>query len=301
MSRPKLLPVRTIAALRRRTAAWRAEGESIVFVPTMGALHAGHRRLIERAVATRGRVVVSIFVNPLQFGPGEDYDRYPRALVADLEICRDAGADLVFNPSIQDLYPEGYATQVHVAGLDASLCGPFRPGHFDGVATIVLKLLNVVRPDRLFLGQKDAQQAVIVGRMMEDLNLPVRLTVIPTVRERDGLAMSSRNRYLTPEERLCAPVLYEALRAAAESLRSGDHRPRAALSAFRRRLATAPLFRLQYAEVLDANRLIPMRRIEGRILIAAAAFLGRTRLIDNILLNVERPAPKAARRSGGTP
>lgn len=265
----------------------------------MGALHAGHGRLIRKAVAPGCRVVVSIFVNPMQFGPGEDLAAYPRALAADLELCREAGADLVFVPSVDELYPEGYATRVHVAGLDVHLCGPFRPGHFDGVATIVLKLLHLVGPDRLLLGQKDAQQGVIVGRMIRDLDLPVRLTLVPTVRERDGLAMSSRNRYLTTEERSAAPALYQALRAAADSIKAGEHRPTAALSIMKRRLASVALFRLQYAEIVDAGRLVPMRRLEGRILIAAAAFLGRARLIDNILLNVGRSAPNATRRSGG--
>ena len=189
---------------------------------------------------------------------------------------------------------------MHVDGMDTSLCAPFRPGHFDGVSTIVLKLLNIVRPDQLLLGQKDAQQAAIVGRMIKDLDLPVRLTMVPTVRERDGLAMSSRNRYLTIGERAVAPELHRALRAAADCVRAGERRPSMVLSVFRRRLAAARLFRLQYAEILDADRLVPMRRLEGRILIAAAAFLGRARLIDNILLNVGGPGPKAARRKGGT-
>ena len=286
--------------MRRRTRAWRARGESIGFVPTMGALHEGHRKLIEKGVSPGCRMVVSIFVNPMQFGPGEDYAAYPRALAADLELCQEAGADLVFAPSVEELYPYGYASRVHVAGLDAHLCGPFRPGHFDGVATIVLKLLHIVGPDRLLLGQKDAQQGVIVGRMIRDLDLPVRLTLVPTVRERDGLAMSSRNRYLTADERSAAPALYQALRAAADSIKAGEHRPAVALSILKRRLAAAQLLRLQYAEILDAERLVPMRRLEGRILIAAAAFLGRARLIDNILLNVGEPAPNGARRSGGS-
>jgi len=266
----------------------------------MGALHVGHKKLIERGVGPGRRVVVSIFVNPLQFGPNEDFDAYPRALPADVQLCRDAGADLVFAPSVNELYPKGHATIVHVGGLDHSLCAPFRPGHFDGVSTIVLKLLNIVRPDQLLLGQKDAQQAAIVGRMIRDLDLPVRLIKVPTVRERDGLAMSSRNRYLTTGERTAAPELHRALRAAADCVRAGERRPSMVLSVFRRRLAAARLFRLQYAEILDAERLVPMPRLEGRILIAAAAFLGRARLIDNILMNVGGPAPAAARRKGGT-
>ena len=266
----------------------------------MGALHAGHRKLIATGTGPGRRVIVSIFVNPLQFGPNEDFEAYPRALTADLELCRDAGADLVFRPTPTALYPEGYATRVHVAGLDRFLCGPFRPGHFDGVSTVVLKLLNIVQPDRLLLGQKDAQQAVIVGRMIRDLDLPVRLVRVPTVREPDGLAMSSRNRYLTTAERAAAPELYRALQAAADAIRAGERRPSTVRSLIRRRLARSPLIRVQYAEIVDAERLVPVRRLAGRILVAAAAFLGRARLIDNIQLHVGGPMSPAAHRKGVT-
>ncbi len=276
------------AAVRRQVAAWRRRGRAIVFVPTMGALHDGHRRLIEAAGGAGRQVVVSLFVNPRQFGPNEDYGAYPRALAADKRICREAGAALVWTPTVGDMYPDGYATTVHVDGLDRHLCGAFRPGHFDGVTTVVLKLLNVVQPDRLLLGQKDAQQAAIVARMIADLELPVRLTVVPTVRERDGLAMSSRNRYLTPEERRAAPALRAALLAGAALIRSGERRSARVLDAVRRRLAEEPLFSPQYIELVDAAALAPIEALSGRVLLAAAAFLGKARLIDNIPLTVAR-------------
>jgi pantoate--beta-alanine ligase len=286
------------AAVRRQVAAWRRSGREIVFVPTMGALHDGHRRLVEKATGPGRRAVVSLFVNPRQFGPNEDYGAYPRALAADKRICREAGAALVWTPSVADMYPDGFATTVHVAGLDRTLCGPFRPGHFDGVTTVVLKLLNVVQPDRLLLGQKDAQQAAIVGRMIADLDLPVGLTVVPTVREKDGLAMSSRNRYLTDEERRAAPALYAALSAGAALVRRGERRSAVVLAAVRERLTAEPLFRPQYLELVDGATLQPVERLERPALLAAAAFLGRARLIDNIPLRIA-PSVRRPRRLKG--
>lgn len=287
---PRTMPplVRRVSPLRRLTAAWRRAGETIAFVPTMGALHEGHRRLIERATAPGRRVVVSIFVNPLQFGPREDFGAYPRTLAMDRRLCAEAGADLVFVPDASVLYPTGFATRVQVTGLDRHLCGPFRPGHFEGVTTVVLKLLMLVGPDVLFLGQKDAQQAAIVGRMIRDLDLPVRLRVVPTVRERDGLALSSRNRYLTPEERAVAPVLYRALRAVRDAVRAGGGSPDAALAAGRRLLAETPALSLEYLELVDAATLAPVSRLEGDLIIAVAARLGRARLIDNIPVRAPR-------------
>jgi pantoate--beta-alanine ligase len=283
---PVLRRISGVAALRRATAPWRSRGLEIVFVPTMGALHEGHRRLIERAGGRNRRVVVSIFVNPAQFGPGEDFAAYPRPLAADLAVCRAAGAHLVFTPTAREVYPEGFATTVHVAGLDRTLCGLLRPGHFDGVCTVVLKLLNMVRPDRLVLGRKDAQQAVIVGRMIRDLDLPVRLDVAPTVREADGLAMSSRNRYLTAEERRAAPVLFAALREAEARIRGGGRSAAAAVAAASAVLAREPLVRPQYLEIVDAGTLEPVGELAGRVIVAVAAHLGRARLIDNVLVTV---------------
>lgn len=270
--------------LRRRIAAWRRQGRVIAFVPTMGALHEGHRRLIEAAGRSGRRVVVSIFVNPLQFGPREDFSAYPRPLKADLDLCRAAGAHLVFTPAPRRIYPDGFRTTVHVAGLDGVLCGPHRPGHFDGVTTVVLKLLNLVQPDVLLLGQKDAQQAVIVRRMMADLDLPVRLEIFPTVREEDGLACSSRNRYLSPDERRSAPRLYQALRDARDRIRAGEQSAEVIRRALEGWIGSEPAFRLQYAEVVDAATLTPLEEIAGRVLLAVAAQLGRARLIDNVVV-----------------
>lgn len=279
-------PARTSrqAEVRRRVAGWRRQGRMIAFVPTMGALHEGHRRLIEAAGRGGRRVVVSIFVNPMQFGPREDFSAYPRPLKADLDLCRAAGAHLVFTPSPRQIYPDGFRTTVHVAGLDGTLCGPHRPGHFDGVTTVVLKLLNLVQPDILLLGQKDAQQAAIVRRMLVDLDLPVRLEVFPTVREPDGLACSSRNRYLSPDERRVAPRLYQALRDARDRIRTGERNAGVIRRALEAWICSEPALRLQYAEVVDPATLAPLDEIAGRALVAVAAHLGRARLIDNMMV-----------------
>jgi pantoate--beta-alanine ligase len=292
---------RSVRALRRTLDAVRRRGKSIVFVPTMGALHAGHRALIERAAGPGRCVVVSIFVNPLQFGPREDFGAYPRTLAADLALCRSAGADVVFLPTPATMYPDGFATTVHVDLGTTVLCAPHRPGHFDGVTTVVLKLLNLVQPDRLLLGQKDAQQAVLVGKMIADLDLPVVLEVVPTVREADGLAMSSRNRYLDAEERAAAPALQRALREARRRIRAGERNPARVLREVRRIVAAEPRFRLQYAEIVDARTLEPCRTLSGRVLVAAAAFLGRARLIDNVVVTVPAGAgtKRARSRKGG--
>lgn len=261
--------VRTKAALARAVAAWRAKGLSVGFVPTMGALHAGHAALVRRAARENDRVVVSVFVNPLQFGPNEDYGRYPRALPDDRRLVAAAGAALLYAPSVAEMYPKGFATHVEVAGLSDRCCGKYRPGHFRGVATVVLKLFNQVRPDRAYFGEKDWQQVRVLETMIRDLDAPVRLVRVPTVREPDGLALSSRNAYLSPADRDAAPALRRALAAGAAS-----RRPAAAV---RRALAGTGL-RLQYAEPF-----------EGRLL--AAAFLGKTRLIDNIPLRKGRMKP----------
>jgi pantoate--beta-alanine ligase len=293
---PTPFTVSRVTSLRRRVDGWKRRGQSIAFVPTMGALHDGHRRLIERAAGKGRRVVVSIFVNPTQFGPGEDYAAYPRARRADLKLCREAGADLVFAPGVREVYPAGFATTVHVEGLDRTLCAPHRPGHFDGVTTVVLKLLEMVRPDRLLLGRKDAQQAVICGRMIRDLNLPVVLQVIPTVREPDGLAISSRNRYLTQEERAAAPALYQALDAGRRAIAEGERSAKGVIDLVRRRLDVAGLFRVQYIELVDPRTLEPVEPKPGEQLLAAAAFLGRARLIDNIVVRTGRASRRDATR-----
>lgn len=273
--------VRTKAALARATAEWRARGLSVGLVPTMGALHAGHAALVRRAARECGRVAVSVFVNPLQFAPGEDYGRYPRALPADRRLVAAAGAALVYAPSPEEMYPDGFRTSVEVAGVSDLYCGRHRPGHFKGVATVVLKLLNQARPDRAYFGEKDFQQLGILERMVRDLDVPVRIVRVPTVRERDGLALSSRNAYLSERERRSAPLLRAALESGATAARRRGATPASVLAAVRSALAGGPL-RLQYAAVADASTLEPARDLRGPRRLLAAAFLGRTRLIDNI-------------------
>jgi pantoate--beta-alanine ligase len=271
-------------------ARWRREGRSIGFVPTMGALHEGHLSLVRRARRSSQRLVASIFVNPLQFAPREDLSRYPRSPARDRELLRGAGVDLLFTPGVEDLYPPDDATRVTVTGLDQGLCGPSRPGHFTGVATVVLKLLSIVQPDDLWLGQKDAQQATIVERMVADLFLPVRVRRAPTVREPDGLAMSSRNAYLAPAQRAQAVALSRGLAAARERLAQGERsaaRLRAAVRAVWRRF---PAVREDYVEVVEPATLQPLRRVAGPALIAVAAYVGPARLIDNLVWN-----PRGAR------
>ena len=266
--------VRTPAALARLVAGWRARGHTVGFVPTMGALHAGHGTLVRRAARECGRVVASVFVNPLQFGPNEDYGRYPRALPADRRLVAAHGGHAVYAPSVEAMYPEGFRTHVEVEGLSELYDGRYRPGHFRGVATVVLKLFNQVRADRAYFGEKDYQQVVILETMVRDLDVPVRVVRVPTVREKDGLALSSRNAYLTPEQRAAAPALRAALAAGAAKARRGA--PAAVVSAaVRAALARTPL-KLQYAAVARDLGLAP------RLL--AAAYLGKTRLIDNIAL-----------------
>uniref|UniRef100_A0A832MK75 Pantothenate synthetase n=1 Tax=Eiseniibacteriota bacterium TaxID=2212470 RepID=A0A832MK75_UNCEI len=273
--------VRRVAEVRRAVDAWRRRGLTVAFVPTMGAIHEGHESLVARARRGADRVVASVFVNPLQFGPGEDYARYPRPRARDRRRLAAAGVDLLWEPGVEDIYPPGAATRVRVAGLDAVLEGASRPGHFEGVATVVLRLLLVVRPDVLWLGQKDAQQALIVERMVADLGVPVRVRRAPTVREPDGLARSSRNAYLDPEQRRQAASLSRGLAAARAALERGE-RSAARLRAIVRR-AWRGLDQVveDYVAVVDARTLAPRTTVRGRVLVAVAARVGPARLIDN--------------------
>lgn len=279
--RPRMRVVRGIAAVRRAVARWRRRGESVAFVPTMGAIHRGHLSLVARARAGADRVVASIFVNPLQFGPGEDYRRYPRPRARDRAAFAAAGVDLLWEPEARELYPGGARTRVRVTGLEDVLEGASRPGHFAGVATVVLKLLHVVTPDRLWLGQKDAQQAVIVERMVRDLDLEVAVRRGPTVREPDGLALSSRNAYLDPVQRAEAVALSRGLAAARAALASGERRAARLVAAVRRELRRGRLVKEDYVAVVDAATLAPVARVAGRVLVAVAARVGPARLIDN--------------------
>lgn len=275
------------AEVRRRVSAARAGGARTVgFVPTMGALHEGHARLMEACRAGSDYAVASIFVNPTQFGPGEDFGRYPRTPEADLEVCRAAGIDLVFAPEAGSIYKPGHDTFVEVGRLGSILEGASRPGHFRGVATVVLKLFHIVRPDRAWFGLKDYQQVAVLRRMASDFDLDVEIVAAETFREPDGLAMSSRNRYLDPGQRIAARALSAALRDAAALAGSGERDARAIRRAMRERIAAEPAAELDYAEVADAETLEPLERLEpGRRAVALiAARVGPARLIDNALL-----------------
>ena len=274
---------RSVVAARWWAGGRRHAGKTVGFVPTMGALHAGHLALVARSKRECGATAVSIFVNPTQFGRGEDFGRYPRTMRRDAALLRRAGVDLLFAPSPGAIYPPGDTTRVSVPALDGVLCGRYRPGHFTGVATVVAKLLNVIRPHRLYLGQKDAQQCVVLQQLVQDmLYVPTRVVVCPTVRERDGLAMSSRNAYLSPMERNAATVLIRALRAGALAVRGGEQRPGRIRAVLRRVLSSEPMFRVQYAEAVSPTTLRAPVRLQGKTLLAVAGHLGRTRLIDNV-------------------
>ena len=275
-----------VAGAIARVRAWRDDHrrarQRVGFVPTMGALHAGHARLIERARQESDRVIVSVFVNPLQFDRKDDLERYPRTLEADVRICRDLGAEFVFAPTVEEMYPAEPLCTVTIKKLTDRLCGRFRPGHFDGVATVVSKLFDIVQPDVACFGEKDAQQLAVIRRMVGDLNMPVVIVGVPTVREPDGLALSSRNVRLSPEERSKALALHQALRAAARAMAAGERNGR---EVERQAAAAIPqdgALRLEYLEVVDPLELQRVDTIAGRVLVAGAMWVGNTRLIDNL-------------------
>jgi pantoate--beta-alanine ligase len=279
---PPIIP--TIAEVRSAVAKARAEGKTVGFVPTMGALHEGHAALVRAARAASGFIVVSIFVNPTQFGPKEDFAKYPRTLEADEKVCGQAGADLIFAPCVEEMYPPDSVTFVEVGKLGDVLCGASRPGHFRGVCTVVLKLLNIVQPDLAHFGSKDYQQARIILQMVRDLSVPVTVQVEPTVREADGLALSSRNRYLSAAERAVAPRIYQALQATRAKAQAGEIDAARLESALGAELAAIPGARVDYARVVDAATLQPLARLDRPAVAAVAVFLGTTRLIDNLTL-----------------
>ena len=278
--------IRQAGGMARVAASLRRRGKTIGFVPTMGALHDGHGSLIRAARRQADVVVVSIFVNPLQFGPREDYARYPRPLHRDLKLAKAAGADIVFAPSVEDMYPKGRAVTVDVGPLGDGLEGEARPGHFRGVATVVMKLFHLVQPSVAYFGQKDYQQAVIVRRLIEDVRVPMRLRIMPIIRDPDGVAMSSRNAYLRPDERRQARAVFQALQLARRRIRDGARDVRALTSAMRRLLSRQPSARVGYVAVVDASTLEPLRRLRGRVAVLVAVTIGSTRLIDNLLVDV---------------
>jgi len=270
--------------MQKRSLELRSQGKTIGFVPTMGYFHEGHLSLMRRARQECDVVVISIYVNPLQFGPREDFDRYPRDLQRDLKMAEEVGVDIVFAPSDEDMYPEGYQTFVEVTELTRSLEGFYRPGHFRGVTTVVAKLFNIVLPHKAYFGEKDFQQLRVVQRMVRDLNFPIEIVPCPTVRETDGLAMSSRNTYLNPEERKAATVLHQALKAADELFKSGERNVANLKAKVWEVLAMEPLARPQYVEIVDTQTLEPVFIVDRPAVILLAVFIGQARLIDEWVL-----------------
>ncbi|WP_447745911.1 pantoate--beta-alanine ligase [Pseudomonas nicosulfuronedens] len=280
--------VKTVRELRAAVARARSEGKRIALVPTMGNLHAGHAALVTKASQRADFVVASIFVNPLQFGPSEDLDKYPRTLAADQEKLLSAGCHLLFAPTVEEMYPDGMEgqTRLHVTGVSEGLCGGSRPGHFDGVATVVCKLFNMVQPDMALFGEKDFQQLAVIRKLVRDLNLPIHIFGEPTVRAEDGLALSSRNGYLTDEQRASAPVLQRTLKQLAERIRQGERDFPALLAEGRQQVEAAGL-RIDYLEARESAGLRPATAEDHQLVILVAAFLGTTRLIDNLAFHID--------------
>jgi pantoate--beta-alanine ligase len=276
----------TIDDTRRAVATARTAGKRIGLVPTMGALHEGHASLIRAARAENDFVAVSIFVNPSQFGPKEDLSRYPRPFEHDVQICADEGVDLIFHPNPAIMYAPSFQSWVEVLDLQKGLCGASRPGHFRGVATVVLKLFNIVQPHRAYFGQKDAQQARLLLQMTRDLDVPVELKICPIVREPDGLALSSRNVYLDAEQRKHATVLHRALEMLRGSIEGGEREANELVARACTLIEATPGTRIDYVSIIDWEHLQPVERVQGKILIALAVFFGTTRLIDNLLIDV---------------
>ena len=279
--------VKTILSLRRIIQKAKTKKKTIGFVPTMGALHEGHLSLIRRCKKENDLTVLSVFVNPAQFGPKEDFKNYPRETGKDILLAKKENVDILFCPSVDEIYPRGYLTYIEVEKISGALCGKYRPGHFKGAATVVGKLLNIVDPDVLYLGQKDAQQAAVLKKMVEDINFPVTIKVCPTVREADGLALSSRNSYLTEEERKEAPVLYRSLVEIKKRVAEGECDSKNIISFIREKIEENSSGKVQYIECVQAESFKPVEKLEGKVLIALAVFFGQTRLIDNILVNVK--------------
>ena len=276
--------VDSIQRMSTLTKMYRKEGKSIGFVPTMGYLHEGHLSLIRTAKKHTDVVVTSIFVNPIQFSPSEDLEKYPRDLKRDEGLARSAGADIVFCPSAKEMYPEGYATYVNIEGLTDTLCGASRPGHFKGVTTVVAKLFGIIKPDIAYFGQKDAQQAVVIRKMAEDLNMGLEVKVLPIIREEDGLAMSSRNVYLSTDDRRQATVLYRSLQDAEAAIKKGERDPKKIVKMMSDMISHVPTSKIDYISIVDTKNLKSVDKIDGETLIALAVFIGKTRLIDNVIV-----------------
>lgn len=271
----------TIYELKKQIKTWKKENYSVALVPTMGFLHAGHESLIKAAAEENDKVVVSIFVNPIQFGPNEDYSTYPRDMEKDINTCREAGADCIFAPEPKEMYGEGSYTFVNVENLTEGLCGARRPGHFRGVCTVVSKLFNIVTPDRAYFGQKDAQQLAVIKKMVKDLNFDIEIVGCPIIREADGLAMSSRNTYLSQDERKAALVLSRSLNLAMTALSNGERNVASVKQIISAEIKKEPLSRIDYIEIVDSENLQPVETVNRSVLTAIAVYIGKTRLIDN--------------------
>ncbi len=276
-----------ISEIKKALEKVRRQGKTMGFVPTMGYLHEGHLSLVRESLKKADYTVVSIFVNPTQFGPEEDFNRYPRDLTHDAQILDTEGVDILFIPDTQEMYPEGYKTFVEVKDLQNLLCGKSRPGHFRGVCTVVLKLFNIIQPNVSFFGQKDAQQAVIIKKMVHDLNLDISIEVLPIIREHDGLALSSRNSYLNPEQRKAALVLYKSLKEAEKMIVEEERSAGNIIERMCKIINSEPRARIDYVEIVDLENLNPVIEIKNEVLIALAVFIGNVRLIDNIIVNIK--------------
>lgn len=278
--------VKTVEDVRRQVKVWREQGLSVGLVPTMGYLHEGHKSLIDRAVEQNDCVVVSVFVNPIQFGPTEDLATYPRDLEHDAAICEEAGADLIFHPQPEEMYYDDFCTYIDMDSLTKELCGKTRPTHFRGVCTVVGKLFHIVGPDRAYFGQKDAQQLAVIRRMVRDLNFPLQIVGCPIVREEDGLAKSSRNTYLSPEERKAAVILHKGLTKGEEMVKAGERDARKVKKAICDIIASEPLAKIDYVDIVDFDNIQEKEVLEGSVLAAVAVYIGKTRLIDNFIITI---------------
>lgn len=278
--------VSTVEEVREQVKAWRQEGLSVGLVPTMGYLHEGHKSLIDKAVEQNDKVVVSVFVNPIQFGPGEDLATYPRDLERDAALCENAGASLIFHPEPEDMYFDDFCTYIDMSGLTEGLCGKTRPTHFRGVCTVVGKLFHIVEPDRAYFGQKDAQQLAVIRRMVRDLNFNLEIVGCPIVREEDGLAKSSRNTYLSPEERQAAVILHKGLEKGEQLVRAGEKSAAVVKKAIRDVIESEPLARIDYVDIVDFDNIQELDTLGDSVLAAVAVYIGKTRLIDNFIVTV---------------
>ena len=273
----------TVKEVRTKINEWKKQGFTVGFVPTMGYLHEGHKSLMEAAIAHNDKVAVSIFVNPMQFGPSEDLKTYPRDFNRDIKLCESVGVDLIFHPEPSEMYDDNFCSYVDMNGLTAELCGKSRPGHFRGVQTVVLKLFNIVKPDRAYFGQKDAQQLAVIKRMVADLNADVEIIGCPIIREADGLAKSSRNTYLSKDERAAALILSKSLDLGKKLIEQGETDAKKVIEAISNNIKTEPLARIDYVSAVDFNTIKPVDKIGKSVLIAIAVYIGKTRLIDNFI------------------